>query len=356
MRVFNVEIFNKKFEYVSAGTVNNPEYSIDYLALEPNTVKVPISEEYGAITASRGDYIRMQSDSEEISGIVTGITQEKGYVQLEYKSLLKITDVTVHYDRDQIKSSTLEEWISGIIKDTYENNADEDQNIEGLSVSTTSATEAALLDLESNIGNLNEILVKALTTYNIVVDIRLDIGNKKVAVEIGKVSGTQTVEADLPNVTNTYFEENDGQEALNKITIYNENDETQSLTYYRTNKGEIVQEPSADEKILPVIFNTDYVSYTETASSSIFFSDKAYEKALNKLTPTEFDNLIKLECASDDDMIKPGQMKIGQTVEIIYKGVVYNSILTGKTESVKTVLIFGKIRNELTKILRRKIG
>ena len=356
MRVFNIEIFDKNFEFVSCGTVNNPEYAIDYLSLEPNTVKVPKIEGQDPIKASKGDYIRMQSDTEEINGIVTGTQQEKGYVKIDYKSLLKLTDVNVHSDKDLLKSSTLEDWLAGIIKDTYINNADSDQNICGMQVEVTSSTEAALLDLESNIGNLNDLIVKALITYDIVVNIRMDVKNKGLVVKIGKVSGVITIEADLPNITNRYFETNDGKDSVNKITVYNENDETQSLTYYLTKSGEIVQEAVEGEKILPVIFDTEYVSFTESTSSSTFFEDKAYERALNRLTPTQFDNLIKLECASDDSMIDPGKMEIGQTVEIIYEGTVYNSILTGKTESLKTVLIFGKIRDELTKILRRKIG
>lgn len=357
MRVFNVEIFNSNFEFVSCGTVSNPKYEFDYLALEPNTVKVPKVEGQEPIKAIKGDYIRMQSDVEEISGIVTGIQSEKGYVKIDYKSLLKMTDVNVHYDAEQLHSMTLEEWIAGIIRDTYVNNADADQNLHGMRIEVTSSTEAALLDLDSNIGNLNTIMVKALTTYNIVVDIRLDIGVKEIVVTIGKVSEkAQTIEADLPNITNRYFETNDGKDSVNKITVYNENDETQSLTYYLTKEGIIVQVPAESEKILPVIFDTEYVSFTESTSSSIFFEDKAYERALNRLTPTPFDNLIKLECASDDELIKPGEMKIGQTVNIIYDGTVYNSILTGKTEALKTILIFGKIRNELTKILRRNMG
>lgn len=356
MRVFNVEIFDSRFNFISCGTVNNPEYALDYLALEPNTVKVPKIEGQEVITASKGNYIRMTSANEEINGIVTGVQQEKGYVKIDYKSLLKLTDVNVHYDMDLLRSTTLEEWIAGIISDTYINNADEEQNLYGMRVEVSSSTEAALLDLDSNIGNLNSIIVKALITYNIVVDIKLDVGKKEVVVVVGKLEGMQTIEADLPNVTNRYFETNDGKDSVNKITVYNQNDETQSLIYYLTKAGEITQNPSVEEKILPVIFDTEYVSFTESTSSSTFFEDKAYERALNKLTPTPFDNLIKLECASDDSLINPGAMQIGQTVEIIYGGTVYNSILTGKTESLKTILIFGKIRNELTKILRRKMG
>ena len=71
MRVFNVEIFDSRFNFISCGTVNNPEYALDYLALEPNTVKVPKIEGQEVITASKGNYIRMMSNNEEIKNQTT---------------------------------------------------------------------------------------------------------------------------------------------------------------------------------------------------------------------------------------------------------------------------------------------
>ena len=51
--------------------------------------------------------------------------------------------------------------------------------------------------------------------------------------------------------------------------------------------------------------------------------------------------------------MKPEQMEFGQQVEIISDGVAYRSILTGRERGKNTKLVFGTVRLDLTKILRR---
>ena len=48
-----------------------------------------------------------------------------------------------------------------------------------------------------------------------------------------------------------------------------------------------------------------------------------------------------------------GQMEFGQEVDIISDGVAYRSILTGRERGKNTKLVFGTVRLDLTKILRR---
>ncbi len=353
MRVFNLEIWTDRFEFVSHAIVKNPEYNFDYLSLESNKVKVikDVGEE--SIRVERGNYIRLQGDGEEFAGIVTGAEYKDDYTEIAYKHILKVTDVNVHYDRERLKAESLETWLADIIKATYINNTDSDQNIAGLEVQTATETESALLDLDENIGNLNDILQKALINYNVVADAALDPANGRVLIKIGRITSEKTIEADLPNIKNRYFRINEADAAVNKITIYNRNNEMQFLTYYLDNEGNITTHPEEGKKICPVIFDTEYIEYDESGSGTTFFADKAYERALNKLTPTQFDNLIKLEVESDDALICPGEMQIGQIAAILHDGKIYNSILTGKSESNKTILMFGKVRNELTKKLRR---
>jgi ABC-type uncharacterized transport system ATPase component len=52
-------------------------------------------------------------------------------------------------------------------------------------------------------------------------------------------------------------------------------------------------------------------------------------------------------------MIKPLDIKMGQNVDIIHNGAAYSTLLTGrKITAGAVVLIFGKVRLELTKILK----
>lgn len=52
-------------------------------------------------------------------------------------------------------------------------------------------------------------------------------------------------------------------------------------------------------------------------------------------------------------MVQPERMEFGQEVEIISNGVAYRSILTGRERGKNTKLVFGTVRLDLTKILRR---
>ena len=84
---------------------------------------------------------------------------------------------------------------------------------------------------------------------------------------------------------------------------------------------------------------------------------------LSKMDPTKksslMDDLRKLsrdiikEKAVDASLIHPEDMEFGQVVKIVSDGTEYTSILTGKEISETYKLIFGTVRLDLTKILRR---
>lgn len=92
-------------------------------------------------------------------------------------------------------------------------------------------------------------------------------------------------------------------------------------------------------------------TYGEVTALSIFL-EKAHDKAYQTFSKNKYDNLIELEVAEDDDIIKPMQLKVGQIVNIISEGVSYTSILSGREIDTTVTLIFGTIRLELTKTLK----
>lgn len=92
-------------------------------------------------------------------------------------------------------------------------------------------------------------------------------------------------------------------------------------------------------------------TYGEVTALSIFI-EKAHDKAYQTFSKNKYDNLIELEVAVDDDMIKPMSLKVGQVVNIVNEGVSYTSILSGREIEDTTTLIFGTIRLELTKTLK----
>ena len=107
-------------------------------------------------------------------------------------------------------------------------------------------------------------------------------------------------------------------------------------------------------------FETDIEAWAETAAAETYgeitalsiFIEKAHDKAYQTFSKNKYDNLIELELAVDDDLIKPMSLKVGQVVNIISEGVSYTSILSGREIEDTTTLIFGTIRLELTKTLK----
>ena len=69
--------------------------------------------------------------------------------------------------------------------------------------------------------------------------------------------------------------------------------------------------------------------------------------------PNIIKNSVTIKQVNDDGLVKPEQMEFGQQVEIISDGVAYRSILTGRERGKNTKLVFGTVRLDLTKILRR---
>lgn len=97
---------------------------------------------------------------------------------------------------------------------------------------------------------------------------------------------------------------------------------------------------------------TTWRNEVEAAVRAIFATTAA-QKAAETFANNKYTNLIELTVAEDDSMIKPYELKMGQVVNVIHNNKSYNSILTGKqTGKGETKLTFGKIRLELTKILK----
>ena len=83
------------------------------------------------------------------------------------------------------------------------------------------------------------------------------------------------------------------------------------------------------------------------------FESAAIRAAHDKFSGLAYSNLIELTMANDDGLVKPERIEFGQEVDIISDGVTYRSILTGRERGKNTKLVFGTVRLDLTKILRR---
>ncbi|MEZ3426321.1 MAG: hypothetical protein K1W13_02805 [Lachnospiraceae bacterium] len=344
---FNIEILDRNFTYRSSYQAREMEYHEDYLSLDSSRIVVP------KIVAMEGDYIRITGAANRV-GIVTACEDKGTKYEVQFKPMLILADVEVHYDREALKTISLEEWIANILNSTFRDNADVLQNITGFSAIPLTATKNAVMELESNIGNLYSIITEALIKYNVVMDFEIDISKKALTVGIqARNKEIPVIEADFPNVLNRLFIIRQADEAVNKLSVYNEKDETEHMDFYMLDNGNIVTESTAAGRISPVAFAAVYITH-EAGDKT--FAEAAYEKAFSYMHTADYNNLIELTVLNDDVLVCPESLKIGQKVKIIRNNVMYETVLTGKVVGKTTKLIFGAVRLELTKKLKRRIA
>lgn len=344
MKAFNLEVWDRNFNIVDHGEITKPRYSIDYLSYGKNNMERTVTN------ASYGNYVRITGGPNEIySGIINSIAGDDNKVKISYVDWMQLLDVDVLIDESILQTKTLENFIAHYILQTYVNNTDISQNVPGLTVEILSATSDVSLAFKDKICNFYDcVVVPAIKKYGIVVIWELNVDKKEIRVKIGKcLLGSKIIEADLPNCKINNFVIKKTKKTVNKIIVYNEADFTEKVEYYRTTKGEITAEDK--DRIIPVEFQVT----TAKASGDITFAAAAETKAKDLLEYAEYENLIELEFDLEDTLVKPMEMRLGQEASIIHDEVRYSTYLTGiKMNDKKIILIFGNIREELTKKLK----
>ena len=343
MKAYNLEVWDRNFKMVEHGEITQPQYSIDYLSYGKNNMERSVTD------ASYGDYVRITGGLNEIySGIINSIAGDNNKKKISYVDWMQLLDVDMYIDATLLKTSTLENFIAHYISETYINNSDKSQNIPGMVVEILSATPNAALNFEDSICNFYDaVVVPAIKKYGVVVTFELNVDRKEIRVKIGKcILGRKTIEADLPNCYIKNFVIKKTKKTVNKIIVYNEDDMTEKAEFYRTTEGVITSEDV--NRIIPVEFQ---ITIAKASGETTFF-DAAETKAKNLLEYAEYENLIELEFEMEDELVNPMEMRLGQETIIIHDDVQYSTYLTSIKMNDKITLIFGNIREELTKKLK----
>lgn len=351
---YNVEIFDRDFNLVSHTNVSRPSFSVDYLSPVNNEITV------FNVDAQKGDYIRIHSGDDEFFGIVTGaVSHDKKTMTISYMDFLKILDLDIVFDTNLQGTSNLETIIANLITDLFINNSDNEQNITGLSVTTSSSTADWGFNLKSDTEGMHHcivnfyetIIVRALEKYSVAVTATPNVQAKTIALTIGRVSAdVRTIEADLPNVVYKNIIIKETQKDVNKLMVVNTENYTDIRTYYR--HSDDTYSTTDTDRITPVVREVHGVAPDEQRT----FAQVADSDAADTFGNIEYNNLIELVVTNDDTLVKPYELQIGQVVSILSKGNSYGSVLTGKTVSDRTQLTFGTIRLDLTKIIKRRYG
>jgi len=340
MRPYNIELFDRSYGYRSSCQVSDIQTQEDYLSMESNSM------DFSEIKAEIDDYITITNSGFKLTGIVYSAEPQDEKTRVIFKPTLSILDIDVLCDTSTLSNVSLEAWVADLIAENYLTSSDSAQNISGLEITVLSST-SGVISLDSNIANMMDIVTSLFLTYGITIDAMVNPGEKKLEVKIeNKNLEAIAIEADLPNIIKKKVKILKANESINKLTVINQDNTTQRIIYYK-NKAGGISTTNAD-RIIPVVPKTVFASGDD-------FSATAYEKAVTTLTSEELNNLIEITTISGDTLVNPEKLYIGQSVRVITKEMSYYSILTGrKVEAGKTTLIFGAIRNQLTKKIRKR--
>ncbi|MCM1236691.1 MAG: hypothetical protein NC489_41980 [Ruminococcus flavefaciens] len=356
MRPYNVEIFTPALDLVGCTNVQEVTYKEDYLSADENSITV-----FPVAGVRKQDYIRISRGSTEYAGIITGIAygtdRAKSQQTISFKPFVEMLSTSYLFDVDRQRQGSFEDFIAGAVTELFIENADEKQNVPGLKVRAVSSTYGWYLHITPadkgghyNIVNLlDSVVVPALQKYSIRIKTRLDIQKREIVMEIGNAGkGVFVVEADLPNIIKKNIVIKQVDADVNKLILYDSRSGyEESITYYL--HSDLGYDTKDSDRITPVVCAMRALSPEEGKS----FAAAAQEAAADVFAGLSYSNLIELTVKGGDALVHPEEMEFGQVVRVISDGASYTSILTGK-ETGKTVkLIFGTVRLDLTKILRR---
>ena len=359
MLPYNVEIFDRDFNFIMHTNVKSVDYDEDYLSPEENTVTIRYNAD-----VKNSDFIRIWRGNEQYAGVITNVMTgagvnsaliSKNLMAVTYMPFISLFNIDVLFDTDlQGGNTSLEQYIADTITDYFINNSDTYQNISGLSVATTTNTMGWGFHLTSVVEGqhycvvnfLNTVLVRAMEKYQVRLIFTVDYQNKTIAVSIGKNQLAQiTIEADLPNIINRSIIIHSNNNDTNKLIVYDMSDVSTSKTYYLHSDDSY--DTTDDDRVVPVLLEIAGVVPTESET----FDSMADAFASNLFNSISYNNLIELEMINNDDLINPSGLEIGQTLNVISGGQSYSTILTGRRISDTTTLVCGTVRLDLTKRL-----
>ena len=384
MKPFNVEIFNRQFELLAHTNVDDIRIDYDYLSPNESELEIRLTGFYDTFAAEAvihkggmlkalsipeleglmdavgvGAYIRFQRDDMDIFGVITSMTTAEDALLTKigiqpFPSAVFTTEIL--FDTNKQGTVALETVIADLITASWINNADTLQNIPGLTVTTTSSTVSWGMNLKSDTEGMHHCIIdfydvlirRALEEYGIAIHTSVDFQNGAINLTIGKVVGTQTIEADLPNVFDRTFLINESSKNTNKLDVYNSANYTSTIIYYKHTDG--TYNTTNNKRLYPVVREVQAVDVEEGST----FAQAAASAAASVFGEVTYSNLIEIKCLYDDSLIMPKQLNIGSVVTVIHDGNAYSSIMTGyQLENNVINLIFGSIRADLTKLLRR---
>lgn len=355
MQVFNVEVFDRSMNCIFHDEIDvlSFSYTEDYLSYTQNSVEVRLDN-----APEEGNLISIRNEQESYIGIIKYVeSSNANTMEIRYVPFYSLFDADVLFDTNlQGGADSLEITIKNFIQTYFVNNSDTLQNCPAIGTfKILSNTSNWGFNIKSDaegmhmavIGFYEVLMVRAFNKYGVAVRCIPNLTSKKVDIEIGVSQEPMiTIETGLKNILSCDLKLGKLESGVNKLTIYNREDYTQSRTYYYHSDG--TYDMTNTDRIMPVIYDIKDAEKTDQQT----FAQVADGLAGEVFDGTKYNNLITVTTLKDDERIYPMNLKLGQTVRVIHNGASYNSIYSKREIKGTIKLTFGSVRVELTKLLK----
>ena len=253
MRQYNIDFFDFSLNNIHHEVVEDLEIEYDYLSPSENSIEI---SKTGKVDVHDLLYIRGLN---EFLGIITKVSSKEYTTEVSFKPFISLFEhdvpVDIRWQGSGSNSISLEMVIANIINRYWRGSSARVQDISSilndptLSVSTSTNWRFGLkADTDRGyrcaIPFYSDLIAKALSKYRIAIVPVVDFTNKKVTLQIGRTSSTETViETNLNNVEIETFTLKEASTSVNVLEIWHEGlmnaryKDPPSITYYKHKDG-----------------------------------------------------------------------------------------------------------------------
>lgn len=269
-----------------------------------------------------GDYLYIKKDGFYF-GVVESITKENNYQMiacLDFKEIFKVEVIALSYD------GNLADYIEGLIRSTFIINDDNNQNLSYLEISKETSKVGKLTFEDDKIMTIYEILELITKMYGVSTRIKVTFDNGSflsLQIRIVQISSGAKIKADTLFLEDLKVNES-SKEQVNKVIFHPMKDNLffkDKKTYYLLTDGTISEEVSSS------------LRYEKVISKVQTYSDNDYLDILDKvksiLMISKEDHQITFTISKDTTLEVLKNLEIGDFIEFIYKGKIYDSVVTG---------------------------
>lgn len=247
MHPYEVEIFDKDLNIKYHTLLGVSEFSYTEDVLDPEKNKIKISSEFAptGANAPKGWFIRIFRPDEEYQGIISAFEPGENVSTVTFSQMITLFDINAYIVTAELAGTDIESYIKSLIESEFIDNPDS-LHITGLSASeiTTVSSTKGIFDFQDSederqsINLLDDLVYPAFETYSVITDVKFDPQQKKLTVQIGCNSDAErTLEADLPNVTDSEFTIRKSSKEVNKVDVFDISTSPPSKTSFFLHPG-----------------------------------------------------------------------------------------------------------------------